>query len=555
MLLKIYAVMEDAEEKQMTNRLVKMWLDELKDLAYDVEDILDEFATEALQRNLMAIPQPSTSKVWSFIPSCCTSFSASAVKFNFRMGSKIETITARLQDISTQKSDLVLRENAGGNESTDNEVCIISVVGMGGLGKTNLAQLAYNDEKVKDHFDLRVWVCVSDDIEVLRIAKIILQFLLILDNVWSERSDKWDSLCYPLGAGVSGSKIIVTTRNMGVVSAITGTCSSYTLAELSFDDCLSLFTQQALRRRNYDNHPNLKAIGEEIVKKCKGLPLAAKTLGGLLRTKIDLDAWREISRINIRDAMDANLKHKHNIEELIMEWSNNFGDSRIEWNEMPVLELLQPHGNLKKLTVAFYGGTNFPSWMGDPSFSTMVSLTLKDCRMCTSLPSLRQLSSLKELCIEGMSEIKTIGAEFYGKVSLSVKPFLSLVSLIFGDMTEWEEWCFSNVVEEVELFSHLQELTLRNCPKLIKKLPDCLPSLLKLNIFKCPKLADPLERFPCLGHLHLTEMPFLAALENLVIRDCDELTSLWENGLGAESLCHLQHLKIQGCPALVSLEE
>lgn len=161
----------------------------------------------------MAIPQPSTSKVWSFIPSCCTSFSASAVKFNFRMGSKIETITARLQDISTQKSDLVLRENAGGSshqirdrlpttslvveshvygretdkeaipdmllkdESTDNEVCIISAVGMGGLGKTTLAQLAYNDDKVKDHFDLRVWVwvCVSDDIEVLRIAKIILQ--------------------------------------------------------------------------------------------------------------------------------------------------------------------------------------------------------------------------------------------------------------------------------------------------------------------------------------------------------------------------------------------
>lgn len=49
--------------------------------------------------------------------------------------------------------------------------------------------------------------------------------------------------------------------------------------------------------------------------------------------------------------------------------------------------------------------------------------------------------------------------------------------------------------------------------------------------------------------------PYLAALENLVICDCDELTSLWENGLGADSLGHLQHLKIQGCPALVSLEE
>ncbi|RVW63158.1 putative disease resistance protein RGA3 [Vitis vinifera] len=126
MLLKIYAVLEDAEEKQMTNR-------------------------------------------------------ASAVKFNFRMGYKIETITARLQDISTQKSDLGTDKEAIPDmllkdESTDNEVCIIQLVG-GGLGKTTLAQLAYNDDKVKDHFDLRVWVwvCVSDDIEVLRIAKIILQ--------------------------------------------------------------------------------------------------------------------------------------------------------------------------------------------------------------------------------------------------------------------------------------------------------------------------------------------------------------------------------------------
>ena len=58
MLLKIHAVLDDAEEKQVTSRLVEMWLDELRDLAYDVEDILDEFATEALQRELN--PEPST---------------------------------------------------------------------------------------------------------------------------------------------------------------------------------------------------------------------------------------------------------------------------------------------------------------------------------------------------------------------------------------------------------------------------------------------------------------------------------------------------------------
>jgi hypothetical protein len=63
MLLKIYAVLDDAEEKQVTSRLVKIWLDELEDLAYDVEDILDEFATEALRRELN--PEPSKSKLRS----------------------------------------------------------------------------------------------------------------------------------------------------------------------------------------------------------------------------------------------------------------------------------------------------------------------------------------------------------------------------------------------------------------------------------------------------------------------------------------------------------
>ena len=52
MLLKIRAVLDDAEEKQMTSRGVKIWLDELRDLAFDVEDVLDKFATEALQHKL-----------------------------------------------------------------------------------------------------------------------------------------------------------------------------------------------------------------------------------------------------------------------------------------------------------------------------------------------------------------------------------------------------------------------------------------------------------------------------------------------------------------------
>ena len=110
-LLKLHAVLDDAEEKQLTNRLVKMSLDDLIDLAYDVEDILDDFATEALGRKLiMAETQPSTGKVRRLISSCCTNFIPTAVKFHVKMRSKIENITSRLQAISVQKNDLHLEE-------------------------------------------------------------------------------------------------------------------------------------------------------------------------------------------------------------------------------------------------------------------------------------------------------------------------------------------------------------------------------------------------------------------------------------------------------------
>ncbi|WKA02063.1 hypothetical protein VitviT2T_020299 [Vitis vinifera] len=109
-LIKIYVVLNDAEEKQMTNPLVKIWLDELRDLAYDVEDILDDFATEALRSSMMAQPQQGTTKARGMLSSLIPSASTS----NSSMRSKIEEITARLQDISAQKNDLDLREIAGG---------------------------------------------------------------------------------------------------------------------------------------------------------------------------------------------------------------------------------------------------------------------------------------------------------------------------------------------------------------------------------------------------------------------------------------------------------
>ncbi|KAL6327936.1 hypothetical protein AAG906_031280 [Vitis piasezkii] len=313
-LIKIYVVLNDAEEKQMTNPLVKIWLDELRDLAYDVEDILDDFATEALRSSMMAQPQQGTSKVRGMLSSLFPSASTS----NSSMHSKIEEITPRLQDISAQKNDLDLREIAGGWSDrkrkraqilpTTSLVVESDVYGRkqikrpylrnsncryGRYRQTTLAQLAFNDDEVKGRFDLRAWVKLKEKFSEKK-------FLLVLDDVWNENCHEWDTLCMPMRAGAAGSKLIVTTRNEGV-AAVTRTCPAYPLRELSNNDCLSLFTQQALRTRNFDAHPHLKEVGEEIVRRCKGLPLAAKALGGMLRNQLSRDAWANILTSRIWD--------------------------------------------------------------------------------------------------------------------------------------------------------------------------------------------------------------------------------------------------------------
>jgi replication-associated recombination protein RarA len=117
-------------------------------------------------------------------------------------------------------------------------VSVLPIVGMGGLGKTTLAQLVYNNEEVKKHFNLRVWVCVSNNFDIVNIIKSIIEvatnkqgesisnpevlqkklrdeilagkkYLLVLDDVWNEEIKKWDALktivswCMPRKCNIS----------------------------------------------------------------------------------------------------------------------------------------------------------------------------------------------------------------------------------------------------------------------------------------------------------------------------------------------------------------
>ncbi|XP_031282853.1 putative disease resistance protein At3g14460 [Pistacia vera] len=198
---------------------------------------------------------------------------------------------------------------------------------MGGIGKTTLARQVFNDEAVKD-FDPKVWVSVSDHdhFDVQKISKIILaeitsessdvetlnqlqvklrsllagkKFLLVLDDVWNEDYDKWENLKAPFMAGAPGSRIIVTTRNLKVVSTMTGSFESHNVKLLSEEECWSLFAKLAFENKDIAKFTNLEYIRQKVASKCNGLPLAARTLGGLLRSEPRESKWENILDSNI----------------------------------------------------------------------------------------------------------------------------------------------------------------------------------------------------------------------------------------------------------------
>lgn len=128
-----------------------------------------------------------------------------------------------------------------------------------------------------------------------RLREIIegMRCLLVLDDIWSEDRGKWVDFRSLLRKATSGRKIIVTTRSHKV-ALIVGTVDEYKLEGLSNDTCMSLFVKRAFKEGEERNYPKLVKIGEDIVKKCKGVPLAVRTLGSLLYSKTTESDWLDI---------------------------------------------------------------------------------------------------------------------------------------------------------------------------------------------------------------------------------------------------------------------
>ncbi|XP_030942837.1 putative disease resistance protein RGA4 [Quercus lobata] len=356
-VLAIQAVLQDAEEQQVENHQVKHWLMNLRDAVYDADDLLSEFTTHVLQQKVMD-GDKIVKKVRIFFSS------SNPVVFGFEMARKLKAMRERFNDISNDRDQFQLKlvgcpletrvltrgrdqthsfvtdEEVIGREKdkqaiidllldfdVEDNVSFISIVGIGGLGKTTLAQYVFNDEKVQTQFELKIWVCVSDVFDIKTIVEMIIgsatgekpenlvmdplqnelrrtlnqkKYLLILDDVWNEDSENWCNLKRLLMGGAKGSKVVITTRT-NMVAEITSTISPYFLKGLSRDQSWSLLKKMAFKKGQETINSNLEAIGMDIVEKCQGVPLAIRTIGKVLFFKKTEDEWLYIKNTKLTD--------------------------------------------------------------------------------------------------------------------------------------------------------------------------------------------------------------------------------------------------------------
>ncbi|URD73479.1 NB-ARC domain [Musa troglodytarum] len=353
-LRKIQSVLRDAERRRIEDEGVNDWLMELKDVMYDADDVLDECRTEAEKWTRESDPKPSTL--------CGFDIRALFHEVNFRreVGVKIKDLNDRLEEISARRSKLQLHVSAAEprevsrvsritspvmesdmvvgvgmekdamglveqltRQDPSMNVVVLAIVGIGGIGKTTLAQKVFNDDKIKASFGTTIWVCVSQEFNETDLLRNIVEgageshdrkqsrslleplverllkvttFLLVLDDVWDAQI--WDDLLRnPLRGGAPGSRVLVTTRNAEIARQMKA-AYVHEMNLLPPEDGWSLLCKKAtINAEEERDAQDLKDTGMKIVEKCGGLPLAIKTIAGVLcKRGLDRSAWAEVLR-------------------------------------------------------------------------------------------------------------------------------------------------------------------------------------------------------------------------------------------------------------------
>ncbi|XP_042486471.1 disease resistance protein RPH8A-like [Macadamia integrifolia] len=354
----INSFLRDADEKRRSNRRVNLWVSQVKNLAFDAEDIIDLYMLQIVrqrQRNIVKRFMGSRKYLFTL----------------HKFGNQVEDIKRRIGEISANRSkygietletgetstrldDCLARKRRRDNmeeevdvvgfekdieklatllkqeEESDRQLLVVSIVGMGGLGKTTLAKKVYDRSDVKNTFNSCAWIYVSQEYRIKdllsgAIAQLMMRTkeelekkneedlknllsnylkerrcLLVFDDVW--RKEDWDTLklaFLPHRDERKQQRVLVTTRIMEVAKHTDPLIAPYELGLLGDKESFELFSkkvfqyQARIEERRYSK--DLEDVGRKLVARCGGLPLAIVVLGGLLSTKErTLGVWNKV---------------------------------------------------------------------------------------------------------------------------------------------------------------------------------------------------------------------------------------------------------------------
>ncbi|XP_073066292.1 disease resistance protein RPM1-like isoform X2 [Primulina eburnea] len=362
------AFLRAADGREENDAQLKEWVKQVREITYDTEDVLAMYM-------LQFANQRRNTSGWSrYIKKMCAM--VKILRARHRIASDFEEIRLRLDNVSKSRErfkdvyddmnerssnntydtrgDALLLEEAEvvGIEKpkkqllewlmqSDDELKVISVVGMGGLGKTTLVKKIYDDASVKANFNSHVWITISENFNlehllrdmIYRLASEIMllppqnleamtggemkeyvykfledkTYVIVLDDVW--KVDAWKSIRYAFPRMSARGRIIITTRfhDVGNVARCETNGHLYHLSPLTAEKSEELFHRKAFPRNSCP--PYLDEISNSILKRCEGLPLAIVVIGGLLATKNNnLEDWKMFERTIGLESQEDSLK-------------------------------------------------------------------------------------------------------------------------------------------------------------------------------------------------------------------------------------------------------
>ncbi|KAG5539131.1 hypothetical protein RHGRI_019625 [Rhododendron griersonianum] len=566
-LLGLNKVLNDAEDKQITHRAVKEWLDELKDAVYHAEDLVDEIATEALRCKVEAENQSGPNQRSNANDSLYVMHDLVHDLAQYVMGDfcyRLEDgnphgIAEKVRYFSFVRSRFFSFEKF---KEIREATCLRTFLPFKGRGDLIELSKKVVDEILPRLTHLRLLSLSEYGIGELPYSIGNLIHLRFLDLSRAQIRELPESVCtlYNLETLLLFKCDLLTTLLADLVKLIS-------LRHLDLAG-----TNLKEMPMNISRLKDLQQLTVFVVGKCTCI----NELGEFhcLRRTISISGLQHVESGN--DALEAKMSEKKHLEKLALEWNSTIEDSQ---NARDVLEKLEPHTTLKHLEIKNYGGTRFPTWLGDQSFCNMVSLRLEKCENCFSLSPLGQMPSLKELTIARMPGITNVGHEFYGESGSLSKPFQSLETLRFEKMSGWVNWCILDAGE----FSRLQKLEVIDCPKLIGHLPTNVPSLARLNlkefaselvtltnlkelkvensslcvpiseeISHCSMFLERLTLDSC-ESLKSLQLGLFPKLQSLGIEDCKNFeTLLIPDGIVLENVILLEKLTISNCNNMLS---